>query len=119
MLNTLQLPGFPSKFPCGEVFVKLDTDKIIGDTSLSPIVVIKKLITSSDDIMEILMLNDALHRAGIPFVSLQIPYVPYSRQDRVMTNGESLSIKVFADLINSCEFVSVEIQDPYSECCHW
>ena len=57
------------------------------------------------EIIELLMLADAIKRQNIPIKTLKIPYVPYSRQDRVNGYGESLSLKVFCDLINSIHFV--------------
>ena len=116
MSKNLQVEGFPKKFPCGEVFVRSSKDLVRCNTSnANGEIWIDKQIQNSDDIMEILMLNDALRRLGSKNVCLRIPYVPYSRQDRVMTEGESLSIKVFADLINSCNFSIVEIWDPHSD----
>jgi len=49
--------------------------------------------------------------------TLFIPYLPFARQDRVMVDGEPLSVKVMADLINSCGFDNVTIYDPHSEVC--
>jgi ribose-phosphate pyrophosphokinase len=40
--------------------------------------------------------------------------VPYARQDRVCDKGESFSILVFADLINSMNFSRITIIDPHS-----
>lgn len=67
------------------------------------------------EIIELLMLADAIKRQGIPIKTLKIPYVPYSRQDRVNSYGESLSIKVFCDLINSINAELVMIEDPHSD----
>jgi len=48
-------------------------------------------------------------------VNLTIPYVPYARQDRIAEAGESLSIGVMANLINSMGFKRVTIYDPHSD----
>lgn len=72
-------------------------------------------IKSSDDIMKLLMATDALKRNGWKNIDLFIPYVPYARQDRVMVLGESFSIKVFADLINSQGYNKVGIYDAHSD----
>lgn len=45
---------------------------------------------------------------------LDLPYVPYARQDRRCNAGEALGIKVFSDYINQLGFVSVIITDPHS-----
>lgn len=46
---------------------------------------------------------------------LDLPYVPYSRQDRVCNKGESFSLKVFTDFINSMEFDVVNTWDNHSD----
>jgi ribose-phosphate pyrophosphokinase len=68
------------------------------------------------DVMELLMLTDAIRRlkSSVP-ITLQMPYVPYARQDRVCAEGEALSIKVFADLINSQNYAEVIVWDPHSD----
>lgn len=73
-------------------------------------------IRNSDDIMGLLMLTDAARREfGRLPITLEMPYVPYARQDRVCAPGEALSIKVFADLINSQGYDLVRIWDPHSD----
>lgn len=72
-------------------------------------------IQSTKDIILILLTVDALRRMGEKSIRLFIPYLPFARQDRVMVDGEPLSVKVMADLINSCGFEKVEIYDPHSE----
>ncbi|ARK07908.1 putative phosphoribosylpyrophosphate synthetase [Aeromonas phage phiA8-29] len=45
---------------------------------------------------------------------LSLPYLPYARQDRVCSEGESHALKVFATWLNSLKFDSVIIMDPHS-----
>lgn len=94
-------------FSGGEVNVRLP--KIYyGD------IVIHARINNSNDIMELLLVTDALRRQFTGDIELVLPYVPYARQDRVMVEGESLSIKVFCDLINAQGYKKVYILDPHS-----
>ena len=80
------------------------------------IINIEAKLHNSDDVMRLLMVNDALRRyAPGATVNLRMPYVPYARQDRVCNEGEALSIKVFCDLINSMNFNKVTITDPHSD----
>ena len=72
-------------------------------------------IKSSEDILILMLAADALKRSGAKELSCVMPYLPFARQDRVMVDGEPLSIKVFANLINSIGFKAVEIFDPHSE----
>ena len=66
--------------------------------------------------MQLLLLTDAVRRV-VPNVPLHLnmPYVPYARQDRVCNPGEALSAKVFCDLINGQAYASVTIADPHSD----
>lgn len=73
-------------------------------------------IYSSDGVMDLLLLNDALRRmvGDRAVVKLRMPYLPYARQDRVTVAGEPLSVKVFCALINGMKFDSVRLSDPHS-----
>lgn len=58
---------------------------------------------------------DALRRMGVGEIHVFIPYFPGARQDRVMVHGESLTVKVIADIINSLNVAMVTIVDPHSD----
>lgn len=75
-------------------------------------------VNSSSDLMKVILAKDALDRMGFKNVSLFLPYIPYARQDRVMSFGEPLSIKVFADHINLCGFSKITVLDPHSDVAH-
>lgn len=74
-------------------------------------------IKSPEDIIDLMLLNDAVLRLGFKLSSktLVMPYIPFARQDRVMNRGEALSVHVFTDLLNSLEFDKVEVDDPHSD----
>ncbi len=71
-------------------------------------------LRNSDDIMKLLLVTDALRQYENNGIHLYLPYVPYARQDRVCNPGESFSLKVFANLINSQQYKSVTVLDPHS-----
>ena len=98
-----------SKFPAGEIYVKLH------GFPLKYHLIIANL-QSSDDIMELLLVVNALREFNPKCtIDLDIPYVPYQQQDRVVGELESNSIKVFSSLINMCDFREVRILDPHSD----
>lgn len=72
-------------------------------------------INSSDELMQLCLATDALRRMGVQQIEAFIPYLPYARQDRVMNPGEPLSVKVFADIINSLGLHKVSIFDAHSD----
>ncbi len=73
------------KFPDGELYVRVeDTEEgiIVGS------------IRSSDDIIAIALLLDAIERAKVV-----VPYMGYARQDRAFNEGEAVSIRVIAEIL--------------------
>lgn len=97
-----------SKFSGGEIHVRLPRPAVSSYT-------ITANIHCSDDVMELLMVTDALRRAGAHSISLMLPYLPYARQDRVCAPGEALSLRVFCDLINAQRYDSVTVWDAHSD----
>lgn len=65
--------------------------------------------------IQLLLLTDALRRHGAKYIDLLVPYFPGARQDRVCLEGEPLSVKVYADLINQQQFNNVIVFDPHSD----
>lgn len=106
------------KFPGGEVGVNINPVRSLENWG-HPVqhdVTILAQLQNSDDVMALLMTVDAIRRTyKVGYFKLRMAYVPYGRQDRVCNDGEALSISVFAQLINSCNFDEVEIIDPHSE----
>lgn len=108
------------KFNGGEINIQVpifgvNVEGTAGLHAGTPVRIIADL-RSSDDVMELLMVVDALRRAlpGTP-LKATLPYIPYGRQDRVCNAGEALSLRVMCSLINSCRFTEVTILDPHSE----
>lgn len=77
--------------------------------------VITQRYNTIGDLIDIILANDAARRMGFNNIELILPYFPACRQDRVCNDGEPLTIKVFTDLINGCNFSSVSIFTPHSE----
>lgn len=100
------------KFSAGEIQVKVPFA-----WSNPKEVQITARIKGSNGIMELLLVNDALIRMYGHGISrtLILPYLPYSRQDRVMNPGEALSSKVFAELINNMFLDKVTTWDAHSD----
>jgi ribose-phosphate pyrophosphokinase len=48
-------------------------------------------------------------------IHIVMPYFPGGRQDRVMVAGESLTVKVYADIINALQVSTITILDPHSD----
>ncbi|MFH0794174.1 MAG: ribose-phosphate pyrophosphokinase [bacterium] len=82
-------------FSDGETWVKIHenvrgSDAYVIQSTYSPV---------NDNIMELLLIADALRRASAERINAVIPYFGYARQDRKEQGRVSLSAKVVANLI--------------------
>lgn len=85
------------KFSDGEIFVNIDetargVDVFIIQSTSSPV---------NDNLMELLILVDALKRASAGRINAVIPYYGYARQDRKTKAREPITAKLVADLLTT------------------
>lgn len=99
-------------FGGGEQHIKLNT--LIMYHNIDKVVITHR-VKNGDDIMKILIAVDALKRQGVKTFDLIMPYIPYARQDRQCAEGESFTLKVFTDIINSIGFEKVTVFDAHSD----
>lgn len=108
-LNGKEIEWF--KYPAGEVAIKT----VVYNTG--EVAYIHASIESSDETMVLLLLKDILNNVGYEKTILYLLYCPYARQDRVVpcvSGNQSLSAKVFANIINVANFSEVVLYDPHS-----
>jgi ribose-phosphate pyrophosphokinase len=108
------IPVTITRFPAGESCIRLTTP---GYTNQVLNAKITYRFDGNGSLFDLALVVDALRRAypaGLK-LSLDMPYLPYARQDRVCNEGESLSVKVVADFINSLQFDKVFCHDIHSE----
>ena len=112
--GTKLIPHKTLVFSGGEVQVRIENPQSNHPYSSLRI---EAHLTKSDDFFELALLVDAIRRTFgyTTLIDLVMPYLPYARQDRAMTKGESLALKVFCDLINGLKFRTVEIWDVHSD----
>lgn len=101
-------------FNGGEQHIKLEQSFSSRICDNSHIVITHRLKTSKD-FMQLCLVNNAVKELGYKKISLVLPYIPYGRQDRICNKGESFSIRVFADILNSMNFERVYSIDPHSD----
>jgi ribose-phosphate pyrophosphokinase len=101
-------------FPTGESGVKIEDMGYYDFTNVNHFT-INFIWEGDSSLIRLLLLVDAIrHYESKAPIHLVIPYFPYSRQDRRCHEGESHSLKVVANLINSCKFAMVTTQDAHS-----
>lgn len=111
MFHTIGFEYEKFKFPAGEQHVRLKNYMTGSRVSM----VWKPSLLVSEEIIELLLLGNAIKHAGLILECLDIVYLPFGRQDRIALLGESLSIEVMADVINSLSSKRVNLIDPHSD----
>ena len=104
------------KFPTGEVSVKLPA-WVAEEVSQASNATIDFIFDGNhDEVFVTLNLIDALKRVGLGAyaITLVIPYLPYSRQDRVCHAGESFALEVFMNVLATTG-VTVQTYDVHSK----
>jgi ribose-phosphate pyrophosphokinase len=86
-----------SRFSNGEIYVRFPesvrgVDAFVIQTSAEPV---------NDNIMEMLLMIDALKRASVRRITAVMPYFGYSRQDKKTLPREPISAHLVADLITA------------------
>jgi len=100
------------KFSDGEITVELNEnvrgkDVFIIQPTCSP---------TNDNILELLLMADALHRASANRITAVIPYFGYARQDRRVRSARvAISAKVVADMIGAVGVDRVLTVDLHAE----
>ncbi len=85
-----------TKFKNGEIYIKFDesvrgADVFVVQTCCEPV---------NDNIMELLIMIDALKRASAGMINAVIPHYGYARQDKKAEGREPITAKLFADLLS-------------------
>lgn len=97
-------------FPNGEkrVWIK---DKLRGEN----ICIVQSFSHPTDEnIIEFLLLTDALERLGVRHINVIIPWMGYSLQDKVFREGEAIAAKVVANLISHAYVKRVFLLDVHN-----
>lgn len=109
----LYLNGDPvnvTLFPDGTSQVwKLDESHLAKESA-----VITWEFSHEGEIMQLAQLK-ALLDMTIDMIYLKIDYLPYGRQDKLISNDKTFALRPFASIINSLEFDEVFILDPHSK----
>lgn len=88
-----------SQFANGETRVWVKEGKVEKQ-----VVVVQSLSTPTNEhLVELCLIVDALHRAGASEITAVIPWMGYSKQDKIFRPGEPLSAKVVAQILQSAQ----------------
>lgn len=96
------------RFPDGEAYVRVRED-VAGEGAVAV-----QRPSPDANLVELLLLQDALDRGEADPLHVAIPYLPYARQDRVFEPGEALSAAVVAEVVGRRADGVVAV-DPHEE----
>lgn len=85
-----------SLFECGDISFKLN-DSVRNKN----ITIIQGFGLPNTHLMELMVCIDACKRSGSDKITLILPFLPYSRQDKRHESGMAVSVKVVLDMIKS------------------
>jgi len=99
-------------FSGGERHVQLGG---ITSTNIKEIVV-RANINNSEQLVDVLLIENALrHKYGKALkLHLELPYLPYARQDRVCAPGQAFSLEVFANILKTLRLTTLVTWDCHS-----
>lgn len=89
-------PMMRKQFSCGEIYVRFE-ETVRGQDVF--IIQTGRTGHMNEDIMELLLMIDAARQSFAGKIHVVIPYMPYSRQDKIHEPREGISAKLIAKLI--------------------
>jgi ribose-phosphate pyrophosphokinase len=111
LANKIQQPLLQAtykRFPDDEFYVRV-LDDIAGED-----VLIVQTAYPDQKIVELLLMEDAVHDAGAKKITVVLPYFGYSRQDKKFKEGESISARAVAQHISMYADYVITV-DPHKE----
>ena len=77
---------------------------------------IEFLFENEAEVFQLMQLTTLLKHGQVPRpVTLHMPYLPYARQDKEVSNESTFALRTFAKLINSMNFTKVKTVDAHSD----
>jgi ribose-phosphate pyrophosphokinase len=107
-LNTPIAETISKRFPDDEFYFRLEND-VSGDH-----VIIVQTTYPDPNIVELLLIQNAVEEAKAKEISIVIPYFGYARQDTKFKDGEPISAKAMANLISLTADRVITV-DPHKE----
>lgn len=86
------------RYPMGETQVRILPDHISSMRTADEIHVVAN-IKSAEDIIELALLCDAVEHESDCWMSIVLPYLPYSRADRRFIDGDCFGLEIFGRML--------------------
>src|SRR5437870_4907496 len=99
-----------SRFSDGEIWVEIK-ENVRG---VDAYIIQPTCVPANDNLMELLIIADALRRASAASITAVIPYYGYARQDRKVAPRVPITAKLVADLITTAGASRILTMDLHS-----
>ncbi|MBN2151059.1 MAG: ribose-phosphate pyrophosphokinase [Candidatus Lokiarchaeota archaeon] len=116
--NILKVPVVETeakKFPDGENYVRLNAEDEARFKDSEMIIIQTVDFPQNDHLMELFYLISIARRVGAKRIPVVVPYLAYSRQDKVFRPGEAISARLLLKLVEAAgatDFITVDIHAP-------
>jgi ribose-phosphate pyrophosphokinase len=97
-------------FPDGTTLMKQAIDHKIYKNGAK----IEWFFENNEELITLIYLTKHLRENGVGYISLNLPYIPNARQDRIKHVEDVFTMKYFADIINYLNFNHVQVMDAHS-----
>jgi ribose-phosphate pyrophosphokinase len=108
LLNLDDVRSF--NFPVGEMHVQL-SQEVLNEK----LVDLQYNFSGNESIVKLGLVVHTLRNHRVFVRKLIMPYIPFSREDRVFEQGGSFALSWFADYINSLNIAEIVVTDPHSQ----
>lgn len=78
---------------------------------------VRWIFEDEKELIHLAQLKDLLNRYS-PVVNLDMPYLPYARQDKAVDNKATFALRSFATILNALNFNKVSVVDAHSKWAH-
>jgi len=103
----------PTVFPDGTSQVWKLPGEFLSRVEKDTVVSIRWDFVKEAEFIHLAQLVDLLRTYGVS-LHLEIPYLPYARQDKRISNESTFALQTFAKLLNSLDFAEVRVLDAHS-----
>lgn len=104
----------PDRFPDRTLLLKA-SNEIYNSCGDNYIVIIEWLYEHDGELFTLICLKRYLDENFYNMaIHLRMPYIPHARMDRVKNTEDVFTLKYFCEVINSLNFVSVQVRDAHS-----
>ncbi|WP_457559336.1 ribose-phosphate diphosphokinase [Candidatus Harpocratesius sp.] len=119
LLNAIVISTEYKKFPDGECYLRLDIDDESNFFKQDIIIVqttgASAVADQNQRFMELIMMISAVKRLNPAHIRVVVPYLAYSRQDKVFRSGEAIFVEEllkWVEQAGATEFYTVDVHAP-------